>query len=121
ELDELKDYNEELMKWCEEERYVFTKHRTEREETRAKVASENHINDIKSFLSLFDSALLEIVRPIGLSNELHSQDILPPLFLLFGHYNITPPSGFECQPAQISVENALESVKLITKNNIDAI
>lgn len=121
ELDELKDYNEELMKWCEEERYVFTKHTTEREGSRAKQASENLINDIKAFLSLFDSSLLEIIRPIGLSNELHSQDILPPLTLLFGHYNITPPVGFECQPASISIENALESVRLIVKNNIDAI
>lgn len=121
-IDELKERLDELIIWCNEESLVFTTHVTEREEHKAVRTRETQINEIKSFLSEFDTSTLAIIRPIGISNEMHSQDISVPLSTLLAYYEMPMPEGLIAQTQQgASIENALEMIRLIVKNNIDAI
>lgn len=121
-LDDIKARLDELNMWANEEMYTFTTHTTNREEQKTCRQRETTTAEIRAFVTEFDKALIDVIRPIGIRNDTHSQDIAPPLSVLFSVYEVKAPEGFSAeQPSNTSPENSLESVRLIVKNNIDAI
>jgi hypothetical protein len=58
ELQEIKEYLDELHAWCKEEAFIFQEHKKERDQLQAQALETEHLEHIKQFLKVTNTSTL---------------------------------------------------------------
>jgi hypothetical protein len=119
ELQEIKEYLDELHAWCKEEAFIFAEQKKEREQVQTQTLEAEHLEHVKQFLKLMDADVLEAVRTVATQKGVV---VLPSLAALYTHYHVSPvPEGLPAPTPSTTPDSDLQNVREFFKANFNAI
>lgn len=130
-LADIKDYLEQLVSWCTDERTYFTQHTTERARQRAQAHQEEASMEVRQFVSELDTEIIELVKrfaptnPITPSQPAEIDATAAEIYQLFGVAAAASGQRISLVQAQLNTVDsshpAIDKMRTLIKNNFDAI